>query len=218
MIVIGAKGLAKELLQIFHERGETENLFFYDDISVDTPEKLFGQFPVLRSVEEVRRIFFETNDVSFCLGLGNPKYRLDFYHKFTALGGKIASTISMNADIGSFDTIVGEGANILSGVVVTNNVKIGRGCLINPNCTISHDSKVGDFVEISPGVSVTGNCQIGDFSVLGTNCTILPGVKIGSNVIVGAGAVVTSDVGDDSLVVGIPAILKKKLTPLSRSF
>lgn len=215
MIVIGAKGLAKEILEIFAQQGETENLFFFDNISHDNPGKLFGRFPILRSLDEAQQKFRDINDPAFCLGLGKPQYRYQLFHQFNALGGSAVSTISKYADIGSYDTEIQPGCNILSGVVITNNVKIGKGTLINPNCTISHDARIGDFVEISPGVSVTGNCIVGDFCVLGTHSAILPGVRLGRNVVVGAGAVVTKDVPDDSLVVGVPAILKRKLDPLA---
>ena len=31
MLIIGAKGFAKEVLEILHQNGQTENLCFYDD-------------------------------------------------------------------------------------------------------------------------------------------------------------------------------------------
>jgi sugar O-acyltransferase (sialic acid O-acetyltransferase NeuD family) len=162
----------------------------------------------------VKQIFNQINDTSFVLGLGNPvlRYRLD--RLFSEAGGNLVSAISPFTELGSFDTVIGNGCVILGGTVITNNVRIGRGCLINPNCTISHDSTVGDFVEISPGVSITGNCRVGSFSVLGTNATILPGVTIGTNVIVGAGAVVTKNIPDNSLVAGVPAVIKRSVSPL----
>ena len=41
--------------------------------------------------------------------------------------------------------------------------------------------------------------------------TILPGVSIGDNVVVGAGAVVTKDIPDNSLALGVPARVIKKI-------
>lgn len=215
MIVAGAKGLAKELLAIFSQQAALDDLRFFDNVSPDVPEKLFGQFPVVRSFDEARKIFTQTGDPSFCLGLGNPLLRYRLYKQFTDAGGKLTSVISPRADIGQFDNHIGPGCCILPGAVITTSVRLGKGCLINPNATISHDSVVGDFVEISPGVNVTGNCRIGDFSFLGANSVILPKISIGRNVIVGAGAVVTKDVPDNSLVVGVPAAVRKKLEPLN---
>lgn len=34
MLIIGAKGFAKEVLEILHQNGETEDLCFYDDVII----------------------------------------------------------------------------------------------------------------------------------------------------------------------------------------
>ena len=101
----------------------------------------------------------------------------------------------------------------MAGTIITNSIKLGKAPLVNLNCTIGHDCQIGDFLEISPGSNISGYCKIGNFVVIGTNTTILPKITIGSNVIVGAGSVVTKDVPDNSLVVGVPAVIKKVLDP-----
>jgi sugar O-acyltransferase (sialic acid O-acetyltransferase NeuD family) len=217
MVVVGAGGFAKEILETFFQRKELQNLFFFDDVSKATPEKLFDRFPILKSLDEVKEIFKATGDNRFTLGLGNPIFRYKLNKLLLSIGGRLTSTISPNTEIGSFGTTIGDGCNILSGAVITNNVTLKECCLINPGCSISHDSILEEFVQVSPGVRITGNCKIGSFSVLGTGAVVLPGIKIGNNVVVGAGAVVTKDVADNSLVVGLPATVKRELPPLDLS-
>ncbi len=53
--------------------------------------------------------------------------------------------------------------------------------------------------------------MVGAYSSIGANAVILPNVKVGTNVIIGAGAVVTANVEDNSLMVGVPARMVKKL-------
>jgi sugar O-acyltransferase (sialic acid O-acetyltransferase NeuD family) len=214
MVIVGAKGFAKEVLEILFRKKAVQNLYFFDNLAPAPPDKLFGEFPVLRSMEAVKDVFVKTGDYTFTLGLGNPSLRYKLNKLFSEAGGILTSTISSAVEIGSFENSIGPGCNILSGTIITNHVTIGKGCLINPHCSISHDSVIGDFVEMSPGVRVTGSCKVGSFSVLGTNASILPLVKVGANVVVGAGAVVTKDVPDNSLVVGVPAVIKKTLAPL----
>lgn len=211
MLIVGAKGFAKEVLEILHQLKNLKNVAFFDNISDGLPDKLFEQFPVLKSFEQVKKYFLYT-DPKFTLGLGEPILRYQLFRKMEELGGELSSSISPFANIGHFGNVLSEGCNIMTGTVITNDVQIKRGCLINLNCTIGHDCEIGEFVEMSPGVHVSGNCKIGRFSNLGTNATILPKVELGENVIVGAGAVVTKNVESNSVVVGIPA---KKIKVLS---
>lgn len=203
MLIVGAKGLAKEVLEIFHQRNELENLCFYDDISSDMLEKLYGKFPVLRDMKQVAALFEKDN--RFTIGIGGPRLRFDMYQKFKDFRGELVSVISPFAYIGHYGTEIGNGTIVMAGTVITNDVKTGMCCLINPNCTISHDSTMGDFVEVSPGVKITGCCVIGDYCSIGANATILPKVKLGNNVTVGAGAVVTKNVEDSLTIAGVPA-------------
>jgi sugar O-acyltransferase (sialic acid O-acetyltransferase NeuD family) len=154
-------------------------------------------------MDQVAQLF--ENDNQFTIGIGNPILREKMSDRFTLAGGQLVSAISPKAIIGHYGTVIGTGAIIMSGTVITNDVKIGICSLINPNCAISHDTVIGDFVEISPDVNITGNCNIGDNCTIGTGAILLPKVKLGNNVIVGAGAVVIKDVEDGLTVVGIPA-------------
>lgn len=54
------------------------------------------------------------------------------------------------------------------------------------------------------------NIHIGDDVWFGSNLTILPGVTIGDGAIIAAGVVVNEDVGERTIVGGVPAKLIKK--------
>ncbi len=214
MIIVGAKGFAKEVLEVLHQLSQLDHLVFYDDVNEDAPAFLYEQFPVLRNKEAAAH-YFKTVDNRFTIGIGNPVLRKKLALEFEAMGGVFTSTISPLAQIGHYGNSIGSGCNIMTGTVLTNDVKIGEGVLINLNCTVGHDSVIGNYVELSPGVHVSGNCTIGNYCNIGTNATILPKITIGSNVIIGAGSVVTKDIPDNCLVVGIPATIKKELPELN---
>lgn len=209
MVVIGAKGFAKELYEDLYKK--YDKIFFFDNVSQDLNEKLFG-CKIITSINELSKKL--KKDPKFVIGVGNPRTRKKLWVLFTEHGGKPINTVSVHASIGNFQNEIGAGTNIMAGTRVTNDIRIGRGCLINLNCTIGHDSIIGEFVELSPGVKVSGHCNIGSFSSIGTNAVIIPKVNIGKNVTIGAGAVVTKDIPDNSLAVGIPAKVIKNLDPL----
>lgn len=210
MLIIGAKGFAKEVLEIFHQNGQTEDLCFYDDVNDDVPEKLFGQFPILRTMEQAKTYFNQTSN-RFILGIGNPLLRKKLCDQFENIGGALSSAISKNAEIGSFGIKISSGCNILSGVKISNDVEIGKGTMAYYNSVITHDVKIGEFCEISPSVNILGRVHIGDFVSIGAGSVIFPDVVIGSHSVIAAGAVVRNNVPEKVMVAGIPAVIKKEL-------
>ena len=40
MLIVGAKGFAKEVLEVLHQLNETEDVVFYDDVNKDAPDFL----------------------------------------------------------------------------------------------------------------------------------------------------------------------------------
>ena len=204
MLILGAKGFAKELLQLLIENGQAENAAFFDDVTVDMPDNLFGKYPVLKNELQARE-YIRNIDNRFCLGLGNSALRNKMATKFTSWGGILTSTISNQAIISNLDVQIGIGANIMATALISPSVEIGEGSLIYFHTSITHDCKLGKYVEISPSATILGRVSIGDFAQIGAGAVILPDLKIGKNVIVGAGAVVTKDVPDHAVVAGVPA-------------
>ena len=98
------------------------------------------------------------------------------------------------------------GAVILDGAKVT----IGRKTLIAPGVhiyTAQHplDADERDAYENCLPVTIGERCWIGG------HATICPGVTIGDRCVIGAGSVVTHDIPADSLAVGNPAKVIRKL-------
>ncbi len=202
MIVVGAKGLAKEILQVLEDNDKVENLAFFDDVNLDIPEKLFKKYPILKTNQEVKEHF--ELDHRFILGLGNPNLRKLLGERFEKLGGQLTSVIDKNVTKGSYINI-GEGCTLMAGTKLSNGVKLGKGVLVYYNCIITHDVEVGDFVELSPGCKLLGHAKIEANVHIGAGAIILPKLTIGKGAVIGAGAIVTKDVPSDAVMVGNPA-------------
>lgn len=201
MLIAGAKGFAKQLLDVIYQLKLENETRFFDDLD-ENIHQLY-QFRVIKSLPDARQ-FFEQTGPEFSLGIGKPSVRKLLTEKLTGAGGVLTSVISPYARIAPHAQ-VGKGCTIMTGAVVENDAVLGKGVLVNLNALICHDTVVGDFCEISPGVILTGGTSIGDYSFVGAGAIINPGIKIGSNVIIGSGAVVLRDVPDSVKVYGVPA-------------
>lgn len=88
---------------------------------------------------------------------------------------------------------------------------------IGSNCDIGHEvSFITGSHEIGAssrraGVGLAGSIEIGDGCWIGARTTVLGNVKIGQGCIIAAGSVVTKDVPANTLVAGVPAVIKREL-------
>ena len=99
--------------------------------------------------------------------------------------------LGKNFDIGTFTYI-----NARYGVTISDLVQIGSHCSIYSHSTI--DDKKGKIV-------LEKNCRIG------THSTVMPNVTVGENSIVAAYSFVTSNIPDNELWGGVPAVKIKNL-------
>jgi sugar O-acyltransferase (sialic acid O-acetyltransferase NeuD family) len=203
MVVIGAGGHAKEIAGIFAELHQEDDLIFYDDVTPNLPQLLLNRFQILRNSYDVKKVF--ERDPRFVIGVGNPAIRELLAEKFITFGGQLTSIISPFANIGKFDVTLGEGLNIMTGAVITQDVFIGKGSLVHIHSSVHHDCRIGEYCELQPGSHILGHVSMGNHCVIGSGATILPRLTLGNNVVVGAGAVVTKNLSDGVMVKGVPA-------------
>ena len=93
-----------------------------------------------------------------------------------------------------------------------NKVVFGDNVFIAPNCGFYTAGHPLDHKTRSSGLEFAKPITVGDDVWIGGNVVVLPGVTIGARSVIGAGSVVTKDIPPDSLAVGNPCRVIKKLT------
>jgi bifunctional UDP-N-acetylglucosamine pyrophosphorylase/glucosamine-1-phosphate N-acetyltransferase len=133
----------------------------------------------------------------------------------------IDSEVESNCSVGPFahlrmNTLLEEGS-IVGNFVEVKKSRLGRGSK-SMHLTYLGDATVGQRTNIGAG-TVTCNYDgkekhptiIEDDVRIGSDTMLVAPVRVGRGSVTAAGSVVTSDVPPDTLVAGVPAVVKKKL-------
>ena len=123
------------------------------------------------------------------------------------------------------DVVIGERASVWPNVTIrgdVNYIRIGDESNVQDNSVlhVEHDLYpciLGNRVTVGHSVTLHG-CVIEDNCLIGIGAIILNGAKIGAGSVVAAGALVTerSDIPPGSMVMGVPAKVKRPLTAEER--
>ena len=134
------------------------------------------------------------------------------------------------------EIFVADSADVIGSVVLEENVTIMFGAVLRGDCdliTVGERSNIQDnaVLHTDPGfhLSIGRNvtvghcamlhgCTVGDGSLVGIGAVVLNGAKIGRNCVIGAKALVPEgmEIPDNSLVMGMPARVKKTLDDEAR--
>ena len=114
---------------------------------------------------------------------------------------------------------------------VSRTVKVGRGCVIYPNCylglnavigdrvftlsncVINHDDHIANGTSLAAGVTLAGLVHVEAGCYLGQASTVRQNVRIGKGSMLGMGCVVVRDVPPNSVMVGNPARKLRERVP-----
>lgn len=130
-------------------------------------------------------------------------------NKINKCGGKRASRLLEKIYMAIYSTRiscqceVGEGTEFMHsgmGTTIHSKTIIGKDCKIFQNTTLGSKWKNGICEDEAP--------VIGDNVIIGAGAVVLGNIKVGNNCIIGANAVVVTDIPENSIAVGIPAMVK----------
>lgn len=205
LYIIGAGGFGREvawLVERINAVNPTWTLEGFIDDNPDVIGTIVGGYPVVGGVDALGALDHEAWVIC---AIGAAKVRKVVIEKATAFQNVKFATLIDPSVLMSDRVTIGEGSIICAGNIITVDIKLGKHCIVNLDCTIGHDAILEDYVTVYPSVNISGITHIGEGSELGTGMQIIQGKTIGNEAIVGAGAVVVKDIPARCVAVGSPA-------------
>lgn len=202
IIIVGASGFGREVLRLIeniNEASPTWNVLGFLD---DNPNALDGvecEYTIIGSIKD----WVLKKDVFLACALAFPEVKKKVVEMLKERGVEFATLIHPNAVVNPRSTI-GDGTIITNNCSISDNAHIGAFCTILGS-GVAHDASVGDYSTLSGKCQLNGHVAVGSMVYMGCGVLVAPSVKIGDGATVGIGSVVISKVKAGTKVFGNPA-------------
>jgi len=180
--------------------GNPKISFFVDD-NYWTPDQINNDVLPLSK--------FDPSLYEVLVAIGDPTDRYNMVNKLPK-ETKYFTIIHHTAQILNNDVYIGEGSAIGPNCVITCNTILGVHTHLNIGTTIGHDTIIGDYFTSAPGVKISGNCNIKNRVYFGSNATVRQKINICDNVTIGLNSGVVKDITESGTYGGVPVKLLKK--------
>ena len=199
LFIFGTSSTAKEILEI-------ANQFYINDF--DSIKSLFFHND---SAKDLQQLALESEDENFyIIGFADVTLRqvcIDFIDSQSLKPFTIINPTSFVAP----SSKIGGGCYIAANVSVSSDVELGDHCIVNLNSSIGHDSKIAQNVLILPGANISGNCIIHEKTLVGSNAFIYQGVTVGKNNSIDALTYIGKDLEDNMISISASTKSLKKM-------
>ena len=143
------------------------------------------------------------------------KLKVFLYNSFGGLEIHKSARIYSSVNFSTFPIRIGARSHVGANCIFIGSngteISIEDDCDIAPNVVfVTGSHEIGSHFRRA-GVGMAKPIRIKKGTWIGARSLILPGVTIGEGCVVAAGSVVTKDVPSDTLVAGVPAIIKRKI-------
>lgn len=214
LVLVGAGGLAREVLAVVETVG-----LYRDVLMVDDDPTLWGTTVggvlVIGGLEALTEPGY--GDVLVCAGRGSTRRLL--VRRLAALGiagDRFASVLHPSVGVPPGCT-VGAGSILLAHTTLTADVQVGRHVVAMPQVTLTHDVVIDDFATLCAGVTLGGHVVVGEAAYVGMNACVREHVTVGPDATLGMGAVLLTDLPAGCIWAGVPAAALRPAPQLSRA-
>ena len=210
IVILGASGFAKEILWLLEENNKIVdewNILGFIDRSYPSKKELIHGYEVVGDDEWL--VNYE-DEIHVVCGVGSASLRKKIVQTFQDKENIIFPNLISRSAVLSDSVKMGRGCIVCTNSVLTVDICLGNFVTVNYDCTIGHDAVLEDFITLYPSVNVSGNVHIQSETEIGVGTQIIQGLTVGENTIIGAGAVVVRDIPSNCTAVGNPAKVIKQ--------
>lgn len=200
LVILGAGGHAKVVLDIAQLSGRYQHYVFLDD-AYQTIADCAGHAVVgpLASYNQ-----YVNDDTEFFVAMGSCGGRQQWLTALAQSQLVIATQVHPKATVASSASLAC-GVLVCAGAVINPDAEIGTGVIINTNASVDHDCEIDAYSHICPGVAVAGSVSIGKRCWIGIGVSIIQLISIADDCTIGAGAAVIQSTQAGQTLVGVPA-------------
>lgn len=209
VVILGAGGHGKVVLDILRAAGEVEPVGFLDaDPALAGTEVL--DVPVLGAANLLPKLRGQKVRGAV-VAIGDNRARRQYAAMVREHGLELVNAIHPDACV-SPTARLGRNVVIAAHAVVCVEAQIADSGIINTAAVVDHECRIGEAVHIGPGALLAGRVCVQPLAFVGMGAKVIQCRTVGEAAIVGAGAVVIEDVPAGCTVVGVPARVVRPVT------
>lgn len=205
--IYGAGGFGREvacLIKRINKETPSWNLIGFFDDNPDLKGMMISRYaPCLGGIDELNAY---AKPLDLTIPIGSPNTVRQIVGKITNPNVDFPNLIHPTfklADEKAFE--IGKGNIIQGDCSASCDVSFGDFNVLNGSVVFGHDAKVGSFNTFMPATRISGEVHIGDENFFGVGSIVLQQIRIGNNVRLGAGSVMMTKPKDGNLYIGNPA-------------
>ena len=210
IVIIGGKGTAVNIAECIvganEKYGAKDEFIGYciDDLSLGDA---INGYPILCNLSALGANFNDIDDVRYLFALYKPAEMRKRVELLSVLGlpmSKFTNFIHPSCTVLKSSNM-GVGNAFLPGCMLSNNSRIGNFNILNTHCIIEHDTVLGNNNFLADQTIIGSHVRVADGNFFGMHSAVLEDTNIGCYNFIGMGGVLLRSIGDNKIMVGLPA-------------
>lgn len=205
LVIFGAGGMAKEVAGILvRDINSAKPTYRHAAYVVDDAYFQAGMFIHGIPVQSREWLVGHKDTVVCVCAIGYPKERRTAQRALEREGVRFVSLMHPTTRLRE-GTVVGKGCIIQPNCSISLDCKLGDGVFLNGDVNIGHDAILEDFVTCFPRAQISGKVQIKEAACIGSMVFLNEKRKVGAEAVVAPGSIVFGNVKAGTYVIGNPA-------------